>query len=95
MKQEDWTRTERKGQSSDHAFAVYCNKTDIEVPVTNLRDFDLHRPKDDEFVRVFTPPWVIPCPRRLVLPKYKGPPDQNGKRVVDTDRSDRRFQYNS
>jgi hypothetical protein len=92
---EDWTDKPTKDQGlSDHAFAIYCNDTDIEVPVTNMRSFDIKHPLEDGWVSVFIPEVVVPCEQRLVLPKYKGPKDQEGNRAVEEDRADRRFQYN-
>jgi hypothetical protein len=64
---EDWTDKPVQIGQSDHAFSIWCNDSDIEVPTTNWRDFDTGHPTDDEWVSVFRPPTLIKCQKRTVL----------------------------
>jgi hypothetical protein len=95
QQKEDWT--DAPTQTSDHAFAIFCNDTDIEVPVTNLPDFDLGHPTDEEWVSVFIPKMkdkIIPCTRRDVLSSYHAPKQVKYVKGRDDRRKDRRFSYN-
>ena len=67
-KHEDWTDKPIQIGKSDHAFAIYCNDIDLEIPTTNWEDFDKHHPSDEEWVSVFKPEKLVPCQWRSVLP---------------------------
>jgi hypothetical protein len=53
---EDWTNKPVRPGESDHAFAIYCCASFLELPPTNTADFDKAHPKDDEWVSVYMPP---------------------------------------
>lgn len=69
-KSKKWNDADVPPGQSDHAFTILANGQDIELPATNMADFDRGRPRDDDSVSVWYPPAdkLKAAPRHPVLP---------------------------